>query len=125
MGQKVSTTVNDHLEPDTAPRPDRPSTFDPLAGFEHGRKKREMKVTWEEMDQYGLSIGQRDYCAHKLIPLIKCQTMYAPAAGHMCDDKRHAWDQCEYEDYIMRMKEYEREKRLLIRKKKKEASGLA
>ena len=73
MGQKLSTSVEDYASPETAPRFDRPSTFDPVAGFPHGRKPREMKVTWEEMDQYGLTIGQRDYCAHLLIPLIKCQ----------------------------------------------------
>uniref|UniRef100_A0AC34FRK6 NADH dehydrogenase [ubiquinone] 1 beta subcomplex subunit 7 n=1 Tax=Panagrolaimus sp. ES5 TaxID=591445 RepID=A0AC34FRK6_9BILA len=123
MGQKLSTSVEDRLSPETSPRNDRPSTFDPLAGFENGRPKREMKVSWEEMDQYNLSIGQRDYCAHLLIPLIKCQTNYAPAAGHMCVDERHAWDKCEYEDYIGRIKEYEREKRLLMRKKRKEAIG--
>jgi hypothetical protein len=84
MGQKLSTSVEDYLSPETSPRNDRPATFDPLAGFQNGRPKREMKVSWEEMDQYNLTIGQRDYCAHLLIPLIKCQTNYAPAAGHMC-----------------------------------------
>lgn len=32
-----------------------------------------MKATWEEMDQYNLKPGQRDYCAHLLMPLMKCQ----------------------------------------------------
>lgn len=73
MGQKLTTSVEDALDRETAPRFDRPATFDPLTGFEKGRKPREMKATWEEMDQYRLTIGQRDYCAHKLIPLIKCQ----------------------------------------------------
>uniref|UniRef100_A0A914Y305 NADH dehydrogenase [ubiquinone] 1 beta subcomplex subunit 7 n=1 Tax=Panagrolaimus superbus TaxID=310955 RepID=A0A914Y305_9BILA len=123
MGQKLSTSIEDRLSPETSPRTDRPATFDPLAGFENGRPKREMKVSWEEMDQYNLTIGQRDYCAHLLIPLIKCQSNYVPAAGHMCVDERHAWDKCEYEDYIGRIKEYEREKRLLLRKKRKEAIG--
>ncbi|KHJ94770.1 NADH-ubiquinone oxidoreductase B18 subunit [Oesophagostomum dentatum] len=84
-----------------------------------------MKVTWEEMDQYNLKPGQRDYCAHLLIPLMKCQRDNAPFAGHMCDTERNAWDKCEYEDYIMRIKEFERERRLLMRKQRKEAMAAA
>uniref|UniRef100_A0A7E4VV81 NADH dehydrogenase [ubiquinone] 1 beta subcomplex subunit 7 n=1 Tax=Panagrellus redivivus TaxID=6233 RepID=A0A7E4VV81_PANRE len=125
MGQKLSTSIDDALSPETSPRTDRPATFDPLAGFEHGRKVREMKASWEEMEQFNLTPGQRDYCAHLLIPLIKCQGNNAPFAGHMCHEERHAWDKCEYEDYIGRIKEYEREKRLLQRKVRKENAGLA
>ncbi|VDL76728.1 unnamed protein product [Nippostrongylus brasiliensis] len=82
-----------------------------------------MKVSWEEMDQFKLKPGQRDYCAHLLIPLLKCQRANAPFAGHLCDTERAAWDKCEYDDYIMRIKEFERERRLLMRKQRKEASA--
>ncbi|WKY00514.1 hypothetical protein Q1695_014951 [Nippostrongylus brasiliensis] len=47
----------------------------------------------------------------------------APFAGHLCDTERAAWDKCEYDDYIMRIKEFERERRLLMRKQRKEASA--
>lgn len=32
------------------------------------------------------------------------QTENAPFAGHACDGARSAWDKCEYDDYIMRIK---------------------
>ncbi|CAJ0572258.1 unnamed protein product, partial [Mesorhabditis spiculigera] len=82
--------------------------------------ERVMKATWEDMEQFRLKPGQRDYCAHHLIDLMKCQTKNAPFAGHACDDQRGAWDKCEYEDHLMRIKEYERERRLLHRKQRKE-----
>ncbi|RCN31719.1 NADH-ubiquinone oxidoreductase B18 subunit [Ancylostoma caninum] len=116
MGTKLSVSIEGTTQPEIAPRVDRPPTFDPQAGFEKPRKPREMKVSWEEMDQYKLKPGQRDYCAHLLIPLIKCQRANAPFAGHLCDSERSAWDKCEYDDYIMRIKEFERERRLLMRK---------
>lgn len=48
-----------------------------------------------------------------------------PIAGHFCSDLLHTHEKCEYEDHLMRMKEYEREKRLLKRKLRKEqAAGI-
>ncbi|GMT26509.1 hypothetical protein PFISCL1PPCAC_17806, partial [Pristionchus fissidentatus] len=119
MGTKLSVSVEGGFQPEIAPRTDRPPTFDPQYGFEGKRKPREMKATWEEMDQYNLKPGQRDYCAHLLMPLMKCQTENAPFAGHACDGARAAWDKCEYDDYIMRIKEFERERRLLQRAARK------
>uniref|UniRef100_A0A1I7WTH4 NADH dehydrogenase [ubiquinone] 1 beta subcomplex subunit 7 n=1 Tax=Heterorhabditis bacteriophora TaxID=37862 RepID=A0A1I7WTH4_HETBA len=104
MGTKLSVSLENALIPETSPRSDRPPTFDPQYGFERPRKIREMKASWEEMEQWNLKPGQRDYCAHLLIPLMKCQTQNAPFAGHACDSERSAWDKCEYEDYIMRIK---------------------
>ncbi|CAJ0593702.1 unnamed protein product [Cylicocyclus nassatus] len=123
MGTKMSVSIENTMHPEIAPRVDRPPTFDPQAGFERPRKVREMKATWEEMNQYDLKPGQRDYCAHHLIALIKCQKQYAPFAGHMCDTERGTWDKCEYDDYIMRIKEFERERRLLMRKQRKEMAS--
>lgn len=82
-----------------------------------------MKATWEEMEQWKLKPAQRDYCAHHLISLMKCQTQNAPFAGHACDGERGAWDKCEYDDHIMRIKEFERERRLLQRQARKEATA--
>ncbi|VDO22068.1 unnamed protein product [Heligmosomoides polygyrus] len=104
MGTKLSVSIEGATKPEIAPRVDRPPTFDPLSGFDKPRKPREMLVSWEEMNQFNLKPGQRDYCAHLLIPLIKCQVTNAPFAGHMCDGERMAWDKCEYEDYISRIK---------------------
>ncbi|VDK43386.1 unnamed protein product [Anisakis simplex] len=121
MGTKLSVSLEGAFEPEIAPRTDRPPTFDPLYGFPKGRKPREMIASWDEMDQWCLKPGQRDYCAHFLISLLKCQQAKAPFAGHMCDGERHAWDKCEYEDYLMRIKEFERERRLLKRAARKNA----
>uniref|UniRef100_A0A0K0F6E4 NADH dehydrogenase [ubiquinone] 1 beta subcomplex subunit 7 n=1 Tax=Strongyloides venezuelensis TaxID=75913 RepID=A0A0K0F6E4_STRVS len=120
MGTKLSVSLDNTLSPNTAPRTDRPPTFDPLYGFPKGRKPREMKVTMEEMDNWNLTTAQRDYCAHLLIPFLKCQRENAPFVGHTCDTERHNWDRCEYDDYLMRIKEFERERRLLKRKARKE-----
>lgn len=75
MGTKLSVSLENSMSPNTAPRTDRPPTFDPLYGFPKGRKPREMKVTMEEMDEWKLNNGQRDYCAHHLIDLLKCQVI--------------------------------------------------
>ncbi|KAH7698567.1 NADH dehydrogenase 1 beta subcomplex subunit 7 [Aphelenchoides avenae] len=126
MGTKLSTGIEDAYHPKIAPRTDRPPTFDPLYGFPNGRKERVMKITDEEMDRWDLAPGLRDYCAHLLVPFLRCQRASAPFAGHMCADIRHKYDQCEYQDYLIRMKEYEREKRLLKRKLRKEqAAGIS
>ncbi|KAI6181527.1 NADH dehydrogenase [Aphelenchoides besseyi] len=126
MGTQFSVIAHDTINPKCAPRSDRPATFDPLYGFPKGRKPREMKATWEEMDAAGLNAGERDYCAHLLIDFKACQRKWAPLAGHACAHTRHVYDECEYEDHLIRLKEYERERRLLHRKLRKEkAAGLA
>lgn len=73
MGVRWSVSIRDYFDPEVSPRTDRPPTFDPLAGFPKGRKVREMKATWEEMDSARLTPGERDYCAHLLIDFKRCQ----------------------------------------------------
>ncbi|XP_048473797.1 NADH dehydrogenase [ubiquinone] 1 beta subcomplex subunit 7 [Rhincodon typus] len=76
-----------------------------------------MIATQQEMNDAQLPLGQRDYCAHYLIKYLKCKRDMWPNFLE-CKHERHDWDYCEHEDYVMRMKEYERERRLLMRKKK-------
>lgn len=123
MGTKLSVGLEQRFNPDVSPRTDRPPTFDPLAGFPDGRKERKMVATWEEMEQWNLTPGQRDYCAHYLIDHLKCQKQNAPFAGHACDEARHHWNTCHYEDALLRIKEFERERRLLKRKQRKEEAA--
>lgn len=52
MGTKLSTSLEDWLHPEVSPRADRPTTFDPQAGFTKGRKERKMIATTEEMDRW-------------------------------------------------------------------------
>lgn len=78
-----------------------------------------MVATQQEMNDAQLVLQQRDYCAHYLIRLLKCKRDSFPNFL-ACKHEQHDWDYCEHLDYVMRMKEYERERRLLQRKKRRE-----
>ncbi|XP_051898146.1 NADH dehydrogenase [ubiquinone] 1 beta subcomplex subunit 7 [Pristis pectinata] len=110
-------------EPDVEPEPGSVPSFPPDLGFPE-RRKREMIATQEEMNAAQLPLSQRDYCAHHLIKFLKCKRDMWPNFLE-CKHERHDWDKCEHEDYVMRMKEYERERRLLMRKKLTEKSQAA
>ncbi|XP_004442635.1 PREDICTED: NADH dehydrogenase [ubiquinone] 1 beta subcomplex subunit 7 [Ceratotherium simum simum] len=100
------------------PDPLRMPTFAPDYGFP-GRKEREMVATQQQMNDAQLVLQQRDYCAHYLIRLLKCKRDSFPNFLG-CKREQHDWDHCEHLDYVMRMKEFERERRLLQRKKRRE-----
>ncbi|XP_066469714.1 NADH dehydrogenase [ubiquinone] 1 beta subcomplex subunit 7 isoform X1 [Tiliqua scincoides] len=76
-----------------------------------------MIATQQQMNDAQLPLEQRDYCAHYLIKLMKCKRDKFPNIFG-CKHERHDWDYCEHLDYVMRMKEFERERRLLARKKR-------
>jgi NADH dehydrogenase (ubiquinone) 1 beta subcomplex subunit 7 len=65
--------------------------------------EKEMKATREELQQAGIKLESRDYCAHLLIPLNKCRrkTLYLP---WKCVDERHTYEACEYELFLERVK---------------------
>merc|ERR1719427_957719 len=111
-------------ETETEPDPAKPHEFKPEFGFEEPRQEREMVATQEQMNRAMMNVEQRDYCAHHLLKLMKCKRDYFPNFM-ACQDERHAWDNCEHEDYVMRMKEYERERRLQLRKKRLEEKAAA
>uniref|UniRef100_G1LYA3 NADH dehydrogenase [ubiquinone] 1 beta subcomplex subunit 7 n=1 Tax=Ailuropoda melanoleuca TaxID=9646 RepID=G1LYA3_AILME len=79
----------------------------------------EMVATQQQMSDAQLVLQQRDYCAHYLIRLLKCKRDSFPNFL-ACKHEQHDWDYCEHLDYVMRMKEFERERRLLQRKKRRE-----
>ncbi|CAH1773501.1 unnamed protein product [Owenia fusiformis] len=118
MGHVISTYTN----PDSMPRYQEPPTFDPLLGFPEGRKERVMQVTEEEMLAMNISKNQRDYCVHKLMEYKKCRNEKFPYVAS-CAHERHDWDLCVYDDFVLRMKEYEREKRLIQRQARKQAKA--
>ncbi|VCX36770.1 unnamed protein product [Gulo gulo] len=105
-------------DPSGEPDPQRMPTFPPDYGFP-GRKEREMVATQQQMNDAQLVLQQRDYCAHYLIRLLKCKRDSFPNFL-ACKHEQHDWEYCEHLDYVMRMKEYERERRLLQRKKRRE-----
>uniref|UniRef100_A0A8C9PMJ0 NADH dehydrogenase [ubiquinone] 1 beta subcomplex subunit 7 n=1 Tax=Spermophilus dauricus TaxID=99837 RepID=A0A8C9PMJ0_SPEDA len=94
------------VEPDPLQMP----TFPPQYGFPE-RKERVMVATQQEMNEAQLTLQQRDYCAHYLIKLLKCKRDSFPNFLG-CKHEQHG--------YVKRMKEFERERRLLQRKKRKE-----
>ncbi|XP_077549151.1 NADH dehydrogenase (ubiquinone) B18 subunit [Haemaphysalis longicornis] len=91
--------------------------YDPMLGFPDGRKPREMKATELEMYSAKLDPQGKDYCAHKLIDLYACYRARFPFVT-TCKHERHEYDACVYDDYIIRYKEYERERRLKAREER-------
>uniref|UniRef100_A0A182P3Q5 NADH dehydrogenase [ubiquinone] 1 beta subcomplex subunit 7 n=1 Tax=Anopheles epiroticus TaxID=199890 RepID=A0A182P3Q5_9DIPT len=123
MGNYVSLYLTN---PKGTPLPLTEPSFDPNLGFPQGRKERVMIATEEEMEAAKLPLEARDYCAHKLIQYRACRSDVWPWA-YKCAHEKHEYLNCEYDDYILRLKEYEREKRLLQRKlriEKKQAQEL-
>jgi len=57
----------------------------------------------EEATRAQLPLGYRDQCSALLIPLNKCrrQNFYLPWE---CENEKHAYEKCQYDDYIKRMK---------------------
>ncbi|XP_002761874.1 NADH dehydrogenase [ubiquinone] 1 beta subcomplex subunit 7 [Callithrix jacchus] len=98
-------------------------TFPPDYGLPE-RKEREMVATQQEMMDAQLRLQLRDYCAHYLIRLLKCKRDNFPNIL-ACKHERHDWEYCEHRDYVMRMKEFERERRLLLRKQRREKKAAA
>jgi len=119
MGNVYATYIK---SPDTMPDFRGEATFDPLYGFPRGRQERQMIATEAEMEDASLQAVDRDYCAHHLIDFLKCRKQKFPWVVS-CKHERHVYEQCQYEDYVLRMKEYEREKRLLERRKRKGETG--
>ena len=109
-----------YANPDLVPGPDAEITFDPLEGFSD-RPVREMVATPEEMESAKLDLQDRDYCAHHLLDYRACRADTFPFV-YKCAHEKHVYLTCEYQDYVMRMKEYERERRLLELEHKKKFS---
>ncbi|KAJ9590190.1 hypothetical protein L9F63_016679 [Diploptera punctata] len=109
-----------YSDPAGTPHPEKNPSFDPLYGFPNGRKERVMIATQAEMESAKLPLEDRDYCAHLLIKYRACRADVAPWL-YKCEHEKHEYLTCQYEDYVLRMKEFERERRLLQRKKRIEA----
>merc|ERR1739838_594189 len=89
-------------------------TFDPLLGFPNGRVPRVLNATQEEMEAVQLSPGHKNHCADLAIKAKVCHYMSWPL-GYKCNHIRHEVEHCMRDDYTLRMKEYERERRLRLR----------
>lgn len=73
-----------------------------------------MKATQEELESAKIDLKDRDYCAHLLLKFRKCRKDVWPWAVK-CEHEKHEYLNCQYDDFVLRMKEYERERRLRVR----------
>ncbi|XP_055912821.1 NADH dehydrogenase [ubiquinone] 1 beta subcomplex subunit 7 [Eupeodes corollae] len=103
-----------YARPEVTPDPRKEPAFDPQMGFPNGRKERVMIATEAEMQSAKLAQEDRDFCAHKLLKYRACRSDKFPWV-YKCHHEKHEYMTCEYEDYVLRMKEYERERRLMER----------
>ena len=121
MGHVYSAYIG---SPETAPSIYESSKHDPLYGFENGRKERESVLSEQEMEALQLKPEHRDYCAHFLKDFYQCRNDKWPWVSR-CSHEKHLWDDCQFNDFVIRMKEYERERRLNERASRKAAKERA
>ncbi|XP_023012841.1 NADH dehydrogenase (ubiquinone) B18 subunit [Leptinotarsa decemlineata] len=121
FGHVPRTGFDLYFKPEITPSPHEEPTFDPLLGFESGRKERVMIATEEEMRSAKLPLEDRDYCAHSLLKFRTCRRDNFPWVVN-CSHEKHEYLNCKYDDFVIRMKEYEREKRLRIKQQKENAA---
>lgn len=118
MGNNESGILFTHLWKQDQPEAFSPSKYDPQYGFE-GRERQELKpdVTLQEMDSAGLDLELRDNCARTHLTFKTCLRYNAPF-WFMCKGYYNEVLGCLYDNKIVDMKEFEREKRLNIRERR-------
>ncbi|VVC92842.1 unnamed protein product [Leptidea sinapis] len=89
-------------------------TFNHQAGFNIERQQREMKSSEVDLVSAKIPPQHRDYCAHHLLEYQVCRYKNMPLL-YKCAHEKHDYLNCEHQDYVVRMKEFERERRLRIR----------
>ncbi|KAI5119622.1 hypothetical protein M0805_007886 [Coniferiporia weirii] len=62
-----------------------------------------------ELKANKVPLGWRDQCSSLLVPLNVCRrdNMYVPWE---CENERHAYEECQYKDYMRRMKVLSKQK---------------
>ncbi|PAV24335.1 7 NADH dehydrogenase 1 beta subcomplex [Pyrrhoderma noxium] len=62
-----------------------------------------------ELKANKVPLGWRDQCSSLLIPLNVCRrdNLYVPWE---CENERHAYEECQYKDYMRRMKALSKQK---------------
>ncbi|RZF32010.1 hypothetical protein LSTR_LSTR007088 [Laodelphax striatellus] len=116
MGNRFDTMWDLHKHPEEAPHFNMIQKTDPMEGFAKGRKERVMVATEEEMISAKLPPEHRNYCAHFRIAFEQCKRKNYPFIKRACRHEFHNFANCENEDYIIRAKDFERERRLFKRK---------
>ena len=100
---------------------DKP-TFDHQVGFSYDRKEREMIANEADLISARIPPKFRDYCAHYLLDYQVCRYKEMPLL-YRCAHEKHNYLNCEHQDYIVRMKEFERERRLRVRENRVAATA--
>ncbi|KAG6448541.1 NADH dehydrogenase [ubiquinone] 1 beta subcomplex subunit 7 [Manduca sexta] len=93
------------------------TTYEPQAGFSYERKEREMIAKEEDLISARIPPHLRDYCAHHLLEYQVCRYKHMPML-YKCAHEKHNYLNCEHQDYVLRMKEFERERRLRVRERR-------
>ncbi|KAI8430777.1 hypothetical protein MSG28_000939 [Choristoneura fumiferana] len=75
------------------------------------RKPRVMVAKTEDLVSARIPPKYRDFCAHHLLEYQVCRHKNMPFLLR-CHHEKHNYLNCEQEDYVIRMKEFERERRL-------------
>ncbi|CAL7952344.1 unnamed protein product [Xylocopa violacea] len=115
MGNTVQKAFSSDPYPETFGVPQ----FDAHYGFSGKREERpKIKATKEDMIAVKIEKRFRDYCVDQYIELLRCHQKKYPYVRR-CATEQYDYYKCEYDDQVLRMKEYERERRLLIREKEK------
>lgn len=86
-------------------------TFAGDKGFSFKRKQRRSTANKDDLISAKIPPKFRDYCADKLLVYQVCRYKHWPIVIN-CAHEKHAYLTCEMEDYVIRMKEFERERRL-------------
>ncbi|CAH1113262.1 unnamed protein product [Psylliodes chrysocephalus] len=108
--------INLFMHPDVTPDPTKEPTFDACSGFITCRKMRCLPCSEDELKSAKIPLEDRDYCAHLLMKFRVCRKDNWPFA--VCKAEKHEYLKCQHEDFILRMKEYERERRLMLKYRK-------
>lgn len=107
MGQIMGTLSTRHLDLKMDDKP----TFNSNAGFTYTRREKQMWVCEDHLISARIPPKYRDYCSHFLLDYHVCRYKHAPFMT-LCAHEKHTYLNCEHADYVMRMKEFERERRL-------------
>ncbi|CAG9772841.1 unnamed protein product [Ceutorhynchus assimilis] len=115
LGHVPQNGIDLWRHPEITPHPEEEPTFDPMLGFPNGRKPRVMIATKDELVSAKIPLQDRDYCAHKLLIYQGCRKDTFPFVVK-CAHEKHDFLNCKYDDFVIRMKEYERERRLRVKR---------
>ncbi|XP_043596557.1 NADH dehydrogenase [ubiquinone] 1 beta subcomplex subunit 7 [Bombus pyrosoma] len=115
----MGNTFQKMFSSDPFPPSDSEPTFDPMYGFPKERKERVMPVSEEDLIAAKVPVEYRDYCAHIFLEYKRCFIKKFPFVI-LCAEEAHKYKECEYDDDVLRAKEYERERRLLVRERRKQ-----